>query len=178
MVHDLLTAEDERNNLAIERTPGGKTDRLGRRGTWIPRTITDGKGRTIYRNRIWWNPDWAGASEAPSNTPLLVLGHELLHAWQGMWINKEGVWDWRVSRKEQTATFAKMGAVELPMSEVWGVRAENQVGREIYGEYEPRTTYTKSGQQFPIGDHSAAQFGKCPDAECTKWFDDLKKNGW
>ena len=115
LVHDLLMGDFERNSLTI-------------------RCTSTQAGNHYYPDKrlITWNP----------NDSILVLVHEMAHAWDYQWVqDKKGQWHRRVSVSQlmsrSTSTTARLG-------ECHAVQTENQVGLEIYQSYHVDYTYVES----------------------------------
>lgn len=168
LIHDLLVGRDR---VAIEYAKGEA--RFRKRRVYFDRTSTMPTPTlyTLYTVRWDDKEDWRDAS-APSSTAVLALGHELFHAWTEAHVRVGNEWKQRISN--DTLTRIVNG---VRWGEHLAVRLENQLGREIYKNYTPRTTYPdRLKRPQPIVNPNAPVFGACKD--CKEWFKELKTTGW
>ena len=59
----------------------------------------------VQSSVLRWNPNFKGnRNDVASPDEAMVLGHELTHAWTGMWVKEGSKWRWRVPRIEQSVS--------------------------------------------------------------------------
>jgi hypothetical protein len=164
LVHYLLISEKAKNSVLI---------RTGSRSRHRRETTAD----KTYLSLIW-NPE-----KSVTLTPELDLYHELTHAWLNLDLPEHAWWkvaETRVLEETDTGT-------ELPFTEVYAVRGENQIVAELatslpdkYGAFKPRTKYPLGfkggGEVVDVPGPGNKIFDEpCP---CAKWFAEAKDVEW
>ena len=128
-------------------------------------------GLVLWRGKDSTNTNYAGA-----NKKELILAHELTHLWVQFSDNGPHPFEPTivdkniVGNKQHEVDHIKSGKYIISGSEIYTVRAANQIGREIYGDkFQPRTTYSKG----KIPNYDTPLFRR--DCDCKRQFLELEE---